>query len=264
MSLDKDNTLNNAPQPFNDDSANKSDLKNVFSEHENEEMIEEEYEALLKNIESIVISSFLRKEFYENLPDWSNPEIDNICNHSASDVEKRVKNWKWILFMNPCITQTLYFVNKLKKEFPHLSEKMELSVEILRLTKLNINSVHTFIQIRMPNSEPIIIDFAHDNDVYIYQWPYTNKSSHAIKTESTHSIPVNSFNENDTIFDIALKGHMLSEWEFDPNSQELHNNFFSWILNSRKEQLKAHNTKARFDKWRKKNKEVRVFNLLRS
>ena len=69
--------------------------------------------------------------------------------------------------MNPCITQTLYFVNKLKKEFSHLSEKMELCVEILKLTKLNINSVHTFIQIRMPNNEPIIIDFAHDNDVYI-------------------------------------------------------------------------------------------------
>ena len=265
MNLNKKNNFDtNTDQDANEKLRNKSDIKDVFSEHENSEIIKREYEALLKNVESIVISSFLKKEFYENLPDWSNPEIDNICNHSASDVENRVKNWKWILFMNPCITQTLYFVNKLKKEFPHLSEKMELCVEILKLTKLNINSVHTFIQIRMPNSEPIIIDFAHDNDVYIYQWAYTNKSSHAIRTESTHTIPVNSFNENDTIFDIALKGHMLSEWDFDHSSQELHNDFFSWILNSRKEQLKAHNTKARFKHWQEKNKEVRVFNLLRS
>ena len=264
MSLNKDDRLNKTPQESNWEPKDRSDLADNFSKRNNSEMIEKEYEALLKNIESIIISSFLRKEFYENLPDWSNPEIDNVCNHSASDVENRVKNWKWILFMNPCITQTLYFVNKLKKEFPHLSEKMELCVEILKLTKLNINSVHTFVQIKMPNHKPIIIDFAHDNDIYIYQWSYTNKSSQAIITESTHSIPANSFTENDTIFDIAVKGHMLSKWDFDPNSQELHNDFFSWILNSRKEQLKSHNTKTRFDHRQEKNKECRIFNLLRS
>ena len=71
--------------------------------------------------------------------------------------------------MNPCISQTLYLVDKLKKLFPNLSEKMDLCVEFLKLTRLNINSVHTFIQIKSPNHEPIIIDFAHDNDVYIYQ-----------------------------------------------------------------------------------------------
>lgn len=164
--------------------------------------------------------------------------------------------------MNPCITQTLYFINKLKKEFPHLSKNMDLCVEILKLSKLNINSVHTFVQIKIPNREPIIIDFAHDNDVYIYQGLYVNKSSQAIKTESTHTIPVNSFNENDTIFDIAVKGHMLSEKDFDSSSQEMRDNFFSGILNSRKEQLKAHNTKARFEHWQQKNKGIRIFNLL--
>jgi hypothetical protein len=40
-------------------------------------------------------------------------------------------------------------------------------------------------------------------------------------------VPVNSFNENDTIFDIAIKGHMLNEGDFDSSSQELHNDFFS-------------------------------------
>ncbi|MBR7036531.1 hypothetical protein IKI14_01300 [bacterium] len=70
--------------------------------------------------------------------------------------------------MNPCISQTLYFINRLKKEFPHLSGNTDLCVEILKLSKFNIHSVHTFIQIRVPNHEPIIIDFAHDNDVYIY------------------------------------------------------------------------------------------------
>lgn len=226
------------------------------------EVIEKELEELLKSIETLIRDNFLKKEYYENLADGTNPEIDNICNHSASDIENRVKEGKWILYMNPCISQTLYLINKLKKQFSHLSEKMDLCVEILKLSKLNINSVHAFISINVLNHEPIIIDYAHDNDVYIYQWSYTNKSSQAIKTESTHIIPVNSFSENDTIFDIAVKWHVLSEWDFDPSSQELHNDFFSWILNSRKEQLKTHNTEARFQHWQEKNKGVKIFNSL--
>ena len=262
MSLEKKNKWNNTVTQSNGESRSKSDLKDIFSKNEISETIEKEYESFLKNIDTIVKHNCLKKEFYENLDDWSNPEIDDICNYSAIDIEKRVKEWKWILYMNPCISQTLYFVNKLKKEFPHLSENMDLCIEILKLSKLNINSVHTFIQIKTPNHEPIIIDFAHDNDVYIYQWVYRNNSSYAIKTESTHSIPVNSFNENDTIFDIAVKWHMLEKWDFDYSSQELHHDFFSWILNSRKEQLKAHNTQARFEHWQQKNKGIRIFNSL--
>lgn len=263
MTLNKKNNLNISDKNSSTEEwKNKSDFGDFLSESEKSQLVEKEYEALVKNIESIINHNFLKKEFYANLPDWSNPEIDDICNYSAIDIEKRVKEWKWILYMNPCISQTLYFVNKLKKEFPHLSENMELCVEILKLSKLNINSVHTFIQIKTPNHEPIIIDFAHDNDVYIYQWVYRNNSSYAIKTESTHSIPVNSFNENDTIFDIAVKWHMLEKWDFDYSSQELHHDFFSWILNSRKEQLKAHNTKARFEHWQQKNKGIRIFNSL--
>lgn len=260
MSLDKKD--NKIDWISDEEPKNQSDLTGILSESENSELIEKEYQSLLNNIENIIKSTFLKKEYYENLPDWSNPEIDNICNHSASDIENRIKEGKGVLFMNPCISQTLYLINRLKKHFPHLSEKMDLCVEILKLSKLNINSVHTFIYLNVPNHEPIIIDYAHDNDVYIYQWPYTNRSSQAIKTESTHTIPVNSFSENDTIFDIAVKWHMLSKWDFDPSSQELHNDFFSWILNSRKEQLKAHNTRTRFEHWQEKNKEVRIFNSL--
>jgi len=243
---------------------NKSDFEDIFSGLKKSEIIEKEYEALQKMIENLIRSNFLKKEYYEDLPDWTNPEIDNICNHSASDIENRIKEGKGILFMNPCISQTLYLVNKLKKGFSHLSEYMDLCVETLKLTKLNIRSVHAFIKINMPHCEPIIIDYAHDNDVYIYQWKYMNRWSLAIKTEDLRTVPVNSFSENDNIFDIAMKWHMLDEWDFDPSSQELHNKFFLEMLNSRKEQLRSHNTRSRFENRQEKNKEIRIFNLLRS
>jgi hypothetical protein len=56
-------------QELNEETGKGSDLKNVFCEHEDSEIIEKEYEALLKNIETIVKNNFLKKEFYENLPD---------------------------------------------------------------------------------------------------------------------------------------------------------------------------------------------------
>lgn len=229
---------------------NKSNFEDIFSGLKKSEIIEKEYEALQKMIENLIRNNFLKKEYYEDLPDWTNPEIDNICSHSASDIENRVKEWKWILFMNPCISQTLYMINKLKKQFSHLSEYMDLCVETLNLTRLNIRSVHAFIKINMPQCEPIIIDYAHDNDVYIYKWKYMNRWSLAIKTEDLRAVPVNSFSENDNIFDIATKWNILKEWD-------------SEMLNSRREQLKSHNTRSRFEHWKEKNKEIRIFNLLR-
>jgi len=257
MVLDKDNNLNTTSLKSNEEQKNKFDLEDIFSEHDNSEIIEKEYETLINTIENIIKSTFLKKEFYENLPDWSNPEIDNVCNHSASDIENRINEGKWVLFMNPCISQTLYLIDKLKKRFPHISKNMNLCIETLRLSKLNIRSVHTFIQINMPNKEPLIIDYAHDNDVYIYQWKYTNRSSQAIKTETIgdipniRKVPVNSFGENDTIFDIAKRSNVIEEWDLE-------------ILSSRIQQLKTHNTKSRFEHWQEKNKEVRIFNLLLS
>lgn len=257
MDLDKNKTLNNSTRKSNGNPQNKSDLADNFSEHNDFELIEKEYETLPKIIENLIKKYFLKKEFYENLPDWSNPEIDNICNHSAFDIKNRVNEGKWVLFMNPCISQTLYLIDKLKEEFPHLSENMNLCIETLRLSKLNIRSIHTFIQINIPNKEPLIIDYAHDNDVYIYQWDYTNRSSQAIKTETIGNIPniryvpVNSFSENDTIFDIAKRRNVIEEWDLE-------------ILNHRIKQLKSHNTRNRFEHWQAKNKEVKIFNLLLS
>lgn len=262
MNLNEWNNHFNIRNSFPQEPQNKSELDNILSENKNSELIKKEYEVLLKNIETIIAHNFLKKEYYENLPDWTNPEIDNICNHSATDIENRIKAWKWVLYMNPCISQTLYLVNKLKKEFPHLSEKMELCIEVLKLSKLNIRSVHTFIQINLPNKEPIIIDYARDNDVYIYYWPYNNKSSHAIETESLHTIPANSFGENDNIFDMAVKSNILEEWEFDEKNQQLHNDFFSEILNSRKEHLISDNSKSRFERRKKTHGKVRIFNYL--
>ncbi len=242
------NTTNSSKlEPYN-----KSDLVDNFSENKDSEIIEKEYESLSKNIESIIRANFLNKEFYENHPDWWNTEIDNICSYSASDIENRIKEWKWILYMNPCISQTLYFISKLKKEFPHLSKNTVLRIETLKLSKLNIRSVHAFIQINTPNREPMIIDYAHDNDVYIYQWEYSNRSKLAIKTESIRNgIPINSFSDEDNIFNIVSESKEIEEWDFD-------------MLNSRITQLKKHNTKTKFEHWQEKNKEIRIFNLLRS
>lgn len=263
MNLNRVNNSNfNIKDSFTEESKDKSDLDDVLSESENSQLIEKEYEALIKNVESVVKNGFLKKEYYRNLPDWSNPEIDNICNYSAADIENRVKAWKWILYMNPCISQTLYLVNKLKKEFLHLSKNMELWIEVLKLSKLNIHSVHTFIQINVPNKKPLIIDYAHDNDVYIYWWPYTNKASFAIKTENIHNVPADSFSENDNIFDIAIKSNILGQWEFDENSKQLHNDFFSKILSSRKNQLILHNSRSRFESWKETHRWIRIFNYL--
>ncbi|MBR7036530.1 hypothetical protein IKI14_01295 [bacterium] len=69
MDLDKNKILNNSTGKSNEKPQNKSDLADNFSENNNSKLIEKEYEALSKNIESIVRDNFLTKEFYENLPD---------------------------------------------------------------------------------------------------------------------------------------------------------------------------------------------------
>ncbi len=87
----KDNLeLNTKTSPI-EKPQSKSDLENVLSENEKSGLIEKEYEALTKNIESIISHNFLRKEYYANLPNGTNPEIDNICNHSALGLESRIK-----------------------------------------------------------------------------------------------------------------------------------------------------------------------------
>ena len=265
MWLNKRNTLTTGTSWHSEkEPQSKTDLKQNFSDNSDSELIEKEYEALPKMIESLIRENFLKKEFYENLPDWTNPEIDNICNHSASDIENRIKEGKWILFMNSCISQTLYFVDKLKKAFPHLAENTDLCIEVLRLVQPNLNSAHIFIQINISNHEPIIIDFAHDNDVFIYQGKYTNRSRLKTQTEKMLFVPVNSFDENDTIFDIAMKNNIFKEWDFDQSSHTLNNSFFSQMMSSRKDQLKKHNSREKFESWEKSNKEIRIRNSLRA
>ncbi len=95
MWLNKKNTTNSEIKwQSENESQRKANLTQNFSESKNSELIEKEYEALPKMIENLIKENFLKKEFYENLPDWSNPEIDNVCNHSALDIENRVKEWK--------------------------------------------------------------------------------------------------------------------------------------------------------------------------
>lgn len=261
MWLNNGGTINSNNNWLSNWESQISDFKKFFSETENSELAKQEYKALMKAMDKFIKDNFLKKEFYADLPDWTNPEIDDICNHSASDIENRIKEGKWILFMNACISQTLYFINKLKKTFPHLSDNIDLCIEILKLTQMGMNSAHTFIQIKIPDQEPLIIDFAHDNDVFVYQWKYTNRSKLATKTETIHTVPANSFTEDDTIFDIAIKWNILKQEDFDSSSHKLSNDFFSHMMNSRKWQLKNHNSKKKFENWQKNNKEVRIIKI---
>lgn len=238
-------------------------FKNVFSEQEDSELLKEEYELLLQNIESIIITNFLKKEYYANLPDGTNPEIDNICNYSASDIEERKQLWIGIFYMNSCISQTLYLVDKLKKHFPHLSKKINLCVEFLRLIKLQKPGIHVFIKIDMEWDEPIIIDFAHNNDVYIYRWVYKNQSSYPVQTKRLLPIPINSFDWSDNIFNIAIKSHLMDKDGAAISASKGNDNIFREIRNSRKSRLLTDNSKSKFEEWEKNNTEIRIHNLLK-
>lgn len=246
------------------ESQSKTDLKHDFSESSNSELIEEEYKSLPKVIENLIRENFLKKEFYENLPDWTNPEIDNICKYSALDIEERKQLWKGIFYMNSCISQTLYLINKIKKYFPHLSEKINLCVEYLRLIKLQKPGVHVFIKVDMDWDEPIIIDFAHNNDVYIYRWPYKNQSTYPVLTKKILPIPINSFNWSDNIFDIAIKSHLMDKDGSAISASKGNDNIFREIRTARKSRLLTDNSVSKFEDWKKSNTEIRIHNLLKN
>ena len=108
-------------------------------------------EKIIQDVFDIIPLCFLKKEYYPNKSDWSNEEISNIINHSPSDIEKRKEEWKWIFYMNPCISQTLYTINKLKEEYPALSEYINLWVEILQFKEPGDISAHAFIEIKVPS-----------------------------------------------------------------------------------------------------------------
>ena len=165
---------------------------------------EAQIEELVQNIFDMIPSYFLKKEYYPNADDWSNEEISNIVAHSPSDIEKRKKEWKWVFYMNSCISQTLYTINKLKEIFPSPTRYINLWIEFLQFVDSGDVSAHAFIEIKIPSFSPIIIDYAHNNDVYIYKWEYKN-STPSIKSLNIVSIPSDHFNENDDIIQIAEK-----------------------------------------------------------
>ncbi len=226
---------------------------NTFNIEDEKILIKKECDSLIKNIDSIIKVWFLQKEYYPNPTHWENPEIVNICNHSANDIEERIKNGMWIFYMNPCLSQTLYSINKLKKIFPNLSKKTNLCIEMLKLPELNIHNIHAYILINVPDNKPIIIDYARNNDVYVYQWDYLNRSSQKIETERTFTIPVYSFNENNNVFDIAKKIGIIKEWDTK----------FNEMVNKLIKQLTKDNSELNYQNWKEKNLEIIIHNSLK-
>ncbi len=175
------------------------DVKNTQKE------LEQEFqnEAIQKMINSLVDSipeCHLKREFYPNDSDWLNEEISNLINYSPVDIENR----SWVFYMNPCISQTLYTINKLKEKFPDLKEYINLWIEFLEFENNGIQSAHAFIEIDAPEWNKIIIDYARSNDVYIYQWDYKNNTV-GVKSKKIIPIPSKIFGKSDNIFKIAEK-----------------------------------------------------------
>ena len=244
----------NTPQgPINTINSSNS-TENTFNVSDERELIKEELNSLIKNIDSIINERFLTKEYYPNPDSWQNIEIANICNHSASDIEERVKNGRWIFYMNPCLSQTLYSVNKLKKRFPNISKDTNLCIEMLRLPELNIHNIHAYISIQIPGNKPIIIDYARNNDVYVYQWDYSNKSSQKTETETTFSIPAYAFNEKDNIFDIAKRFGIIKEGDIR----------FNGMIDGLVKQLSKDNSESNYQNWSKNHQWIVIYNSLKT
>ena len=71
-------------------------VKNVANVLDNEWKIEEIYLSLLNCIEKYIRRIHLNKEYYPNLQDWSNPEIDEMAKLSPYEIWKRLEKDKWI------------------------------------------------------------------------------------------------------------------------------------------------------------------------
>jgi len=244
--------INKSREYINTTDSNKS-KEDTFNINDEELLIRKECDSLLKNINSIIKKWFLKKEYYPNPSNWVNLEIANICNHSANDIEQRLKNGKWIFYMNPCLPQTLYSINKLKKTFPELSKNANLCIEVLTLPELNISNIHAYILIDTPDNKSTIIDYARNNDVYVYQWNYSNKSSQKTKNERTFKIPAYSFNENDNIFDIARKFGIIKEWDVT----------FNGMINNLVKKLTKDNSESNYQHWKENNQGIIIHNQLK-
>ena len=124
---------------------------------------------------------------------------------------------------------------------------------MLKLPDLNIHNIHAYILINTPDDKPIIIDYARNNDVYVYQWDYLNRSSQKTETETTFKIPAYSFNENDNIFAISKKFWIIKEWDTK----------FNDMINNLVKQLSKDNSESNYQRWEAKNQGIIVHNLLK-
>ena len=250
INLNFKKTLHNLEEPDNNDwKCNNHDspgtetvIANVLVD---EQQIEKTYIYLLNCIEEYIKVISLKKEYYPNLPDWTNPEIDEMSKLSPYEIWKRLDEDKWIFYMRSCIPQTLYSIDKIKEKFSELVKFINLYAEIYRDKERNVLWAHFFILINVPNRSPLIIDYAHDNDVYIYSWEYSNKSEH-VKAETLGfiSMPATDFNDMDNIINIietANKSNKLDKLGFNP---------LDILFNN--EKLKKDNTLENFREWREK------------
>ena len=180
-----------------------NDAKNELERRFQKETMQE----IIHSIVDFIPKCHLKREFYPNNSDWSNEEINNLINHSPADIENR----NWVFYMNPCISQTLYTINKLKEEFPDLEDHINLWIEFFEFEN-GIKSAHAFIEINVPNWNKMIIDYARSNDVYIYQWDYNNNSK-GIKPGSHELMRIesNCFRKSDNIFEIAKEAWFNEE-----------------------------------------------------
>ena len=213
----------------------------------------ETMQEIVHNVVDFIPDCHLNREFYPNNPDWSNEEISNLINYSPADIENR----NWVFYMNPCISQTLYTINKLKEKFPDLKEYINLWIEFLEFENNKIQSAHAFIQINIPKWDKIIIDYARSNDVYIYQWDYKNNTD-GIISKTIIPIPSKVFDKSDNIFKIAEKA-----W-FDKESiLEIKNNLSILLkhLCNENNWNSEHTGEEKYKKWEKEHGNSPIFCL---
>ena len=211
-------------------------------------------QGMINNLVDFIPECHLKREFYPNNPDWSNEEINNLINYSPTDIENR----SWVFYMNPCISQTLYTINKLKEKFPDLVEYINLWIEFLEFENNKIQSAHAFIEINVPNWNKMIIDYAHSNDVYIYQWEYKNNTV-GIKSKKVTSIPSKIFDKSDNIFKIAKHA-----WFDDKSISKIKANLTILLrhLCNENNWNSEHTGEEKYKKWEKEHGNSPIFCLV--
>jgi hypothetical protein len=137
-----------------------------------------------------------------------NKELKHIWNISAEDIQQK----KEICYMNPCVAQSLLTIHKLKaqKNIYINPEDITLGIEFLSYPD-GRPSFHFFVTVKQQDKN-IIIDFSHDNKVFLYTGTYKNQNTkHHITSKQILTFPATDIQATDTIFDIAEKAGMNIE-----------------------------------------------------